>query len=69
MLCPSFGVQRQEALAGIAEFLWTFVQLTNLSSDASTQLLLYGDPNFLDDLERSVLNMPSCFIDRPGRFD
>ena len=40
--CPFFDVQRQDLLAGIAELLRPFVQITNLSNDALTQLLLYG---------------------------
>ena len=39
LLCPSFDVQRQNLLAEIAELLRPFVQITNFSNDALTQLL------------------------------
>ena len=43
LLCTSFDVQRPDLLAGMAKLLRPFVQITDLSNDALTQLLLYPD--------------------------
>ena len=40
LLCPSFDIQRQDLLARVAELLRSFVQITNLSNDVLTQVLL-----------------------------
>ena len=55
LLCPSFDVQRQDLLAGIVELLRPFVQITDLSNDALTQLLLYGDQDLSYDLNKNIL--------------
>ena len=69
LLCPSFDVQRQDLLAGIVELLRPFVQITNLSNDALMQLLLYGDQDLSNDLNRNILEMTLRFIHETGRFD
>ena len=51
LLCPSFDLQRRHLLAGIVELLRPFVQIANLSNDALTQLLLYGDLDLSNDFE------------------
>ena len=51
----SFHVQRQDLLAGIVELLGTFVQITNFSNDALTQLLFYGDQDLSYDLIKNIL--------------
>ena len=56
LLCPSFDVQQRDLLAGIAELLRPFVQITNLSNDALTQLLLYGDQDLSYDLKKIYSN-------------
>ena len=40
------------------------VQITNLSNDSLTQLLLYGD-----ELNKNILKLPLRFIHETGRFD
>ena len=55
LLCPSFDVQRQVLLAGIVELLRPVVQIADLSNDALIQLLLYGDHDLSNDLNRSIL--------------
>ena len=57
LLCPSFDVQRQNLLAGIVELLRPVVQIADLSNDALTQLLLYGDNDLLNNVNRSILEL------------
>ena len=67
LLCPSFDIQRRDLLAGMAELLRPFVQITNLSNDALTQLLLYGDQGLSYNLNKKILSF--WFIHQTGRFD
>ena len=69
LLYPSFDVQRQDLLAGIAELLRPVVQIADLSNDALTQLLLYGDNDLSNNLNRSILELTLSFIHETGRFD
>ena len=68
LLCPSFDVQRQNLLAGIVELLRPFTQITNLSNDSLTHLLLYGDQDLSDELNRNILELTLRFIHETGRF-
>ena len=43
LLCPLFDGHRKDLLARVTELLRPFVQITDLSNDALTQLLLYGN--------------------------
>ena len=69
LLCPSFDVQRQDLHAGMVELLRPFVQITDLSNDALTQLLLYGDQDLSYDLNKNKLELTLSFIRETGRFD
>ena len=69
LFCPSFDVQRHDLLAEIVELLRTFVQITDLSNDALTQLLSYGDHNLSYKLNRNRLQLTLHFIHEIGRFD
>ena len=69
LFCPSFDVQRQDLLAGIAELLRPVVQIADLSNGALTQLLLYGDNDLSNNLNRSILELTLSFIHETGRFD
>ena len=57
LLCPSFDLRHRDLLAGIVELLRPFVQITSLSSDASIQLLLYGDQYLSSDSNRNILEL------------
>ena len=46
-----------------------FVQITDLSNDALTQLLLYGDEDLSYDLNKNILELTLHFIRETGRFD
>ena len=69
LLCLSFDVQRRDLLAEIVELLRPFVQITNLSNDALTQLLLYGDQDLSYDLNKNMLKFSLRFIHETGCFD
>ena len=69
LLCPSFDLQRRDLLAGIEELLRPFVQIASLSNDALTQLLLYGDQDLSNDLNKNILELTLRFIHKTGRFD
>ena len=68
LLCSSFDVQRQGP-SGMIELLRPFVQITDLSNDALTQLLLYGDQDLSNDMNRSILELTLRFLYETGRFD
>ena len=54
---------------GMVELLRPFVQIADLSSDALTQLLLYGDQDLSYDLNKNILELTLRFIHETGRFD
>ena len=56
-------------LAEIVELLRPFVQITDLSNDALTQLLLHGDHDLSYELNRNILQLTLRFIHETGRFD
>ena len=68
LFCPSFDVRRRD-LAEIVELLRPFVQVTDLSNDDLTQLLLYGDQDLSYELNRNILQLTLRFIHETGRFD
>ena len=67
--CPSFDIQRQDLLTGMVELLRPSVQITDLSNDALTQLLLYGDQELSYELNKNILELTLRFIRQTGRFD
>ena len=69
LLCLSLDDQRRDLLAGIEESLRPFAQIANLSNDALTQLLLYGDKDLSCDVNRDILRLTLCIIRETGRFD
>ena len=58
-----------QKFARVAELLRSFVQITDLSNDALTQLLLYGNQDLSNDLNRNILELTLRFIHETGRFD
>ena len=69
LLCPSFDDQRRDLLAGIEELLRPFVQITNLSNNALTQLLLCGDKDLSCEVNRDIHGLTLRFIRETGWFD
>ena len=68
LLCPSFGVQRTDLLAGIYSLVRPYGYV-NLANDILLQILLYGDKNFPNNLNRSILELTIRFIHSTGRFE
>ena len=68
LLCPSFVVQRQNLLAEIFPLLRPF-GYANLSNEVLAQLLLYGDENLPNDVNRNILELTLRFIKETGRLD
>ena len=67
-LCPSFDVQQRDLLAEISQLLQPFVQISNLSNTVLIKLLLYGDKDFSDNINKSILQLKINFIHKTGRF-
>ena len=68
LLCPSFTVQRQNLLAEILPLLRPY-GYANHSNVVLTQLLLYGDENLPNDVNRNILELTFQFIQDTGRLD
>ena len=68
LLCPSFPVQRQNLLAEILPLLRP-LGYANLSNEVLTQILLYGDENLPNDVNRNILELTLKFIQETGRLD
>ena len=68
LLCPSFNVQRRDLLAEISQMLQPFVQITNLSNTTLIKLLLYGDKDFSDSINKSIIQLTIYSIHKTGRF-
>ena len=52
-----FDSQCRDLFAGIVELVRPFIQITNLSIDSLTQLLLCDDQDLSDDLNRDTLEL------------
>ena len=57
-----------DLLAGVSALLRPLGH-TNLSNEFLMQILLYGDKDFTDGLNRDILLLTLCFIHKTGRFD
>ena len=68
LLCPSFDTQRRDLLAGVLALVRPF-GLTNPSNEVLTQLLMYGNKDFPDEINRNILELTLQFIHETGRFD
>ena len=68
LLCPSFAIPRRDLLAGVFALLRPF-GYTNVQNDVLMQILLYGDKNFPNELNKNILLLTLQFIHKSGRFD
>ena len=68
LLCPSFVVPQRDLLTGVLALLRPYGHVNN-SNGALMQVLLYGDKNLSDDLNKSILLLNSNFINQTGRLD
>ena len=68
LLCPSFDIQRRDLLAGVSELLRPFAQINSLSDNVLTQILLYGNRDLSNEVNKSILELTLNFIHKTGRF-
>ena len=68
LLCPSFEVPRRDLLTGVSALLRPLGH-TNLPNDFLMQILLYGDKDFPDGINKDILLLTLRFIHQTGRFD
>ena len=68
LLCPSPEIPRRDLLAGVFALLRPF-GFTNLPNNVLMEILLYGDKNLPNELNKSILLLTLQFIHKSGRFD
>ena len=68
LLSPSFAVQRQNLLAQILPLLRP-LGYANFSNEVLAQILLYGDENLPNDVNRNILELTLKLIQETGRLD
>ena len=68
LLCPSLELPRRDLLAGGSALLRPLGH-TDLSNEFLLQILLYGDKDFPDSLNKDILLLPLPFIHETGRLD
>ena len=68
LLCPSLEVPRRDLLAGVSALLRPLGH-TDLSNEFLMQIVLYGDKDFPDSLNKDILLLTLCFINEIGCFD
>ena len=64
----SFAIPRRDLLAGVFALLRPF-GYTNVQNDVLMQILLYGDKNFPNELNKNILLLTLQFIHKSGGFD
>ena len=67
LLCPSFDIQRQDLLAGVAELLRQFVQIGTLPNNVLVEYFLYGNEELSNDVNRNILEHTLKFIHTTGQ--
>ena len=68
LLCLCFDVHRRDLLAGIVALLRP-LGYVDLANEFLLQLLLYGNKDFPDSVNRHILELILNFIHKTGRFD
>ena len=68
LFCPSFTVPRRDLLIGVLALLRPYGYVNN-SNEALTQILLYGNKNLSNDLNKRILLLTLNFIHQTGRLD
>ncbi len=68
LLCPSFEVQRRNLLVRVLALLRP-LGYVNIPNEVLTQLLLYGDKDLPNDVNKNILELTLEFIKITGRFD
>ena len=65
---PSFIVQQRNLLAKVIDLLCPFIIFADLSNEAQVQLLIYGDNDLPNDVNRAIPEFTLRFIYKIGRF-
>ena len=68
LLCPSFTVPRRDLLTRVLAMFRPYGYVNN-SKEGLTQILLYGDKNLPNDLNKRILLLILNFIHQTGRLD
>ena len=68
LLCPSLDIQRRDLLAGVLALVRPFA-LSNPSNEILTQLLMYANKDFPNEINRNITELTLRFIRETGRFD
>ena len=68
LLCPCFDVHRRDLLVGIFALLRP-LGYVDLANESLLQLLLYGNKDLPDSVDRHILELTLNFIHENGRFD
>ena len=58
-----------DLLAGISVVLRPFVDINSLPNDVLVQILLYGDKDLSNEINKNILKLTLDFIHKTGRFD
>ena len=61
-------MQKQDPLARVTDLLRPFLEITDLPSDLLIHLLLYGDQNLPNELNKNKIELTLRFIYETGRF-
>ena len=68
LLCAAFEIQRRNLLARVFALLRP-LGYVNIPNEPLMQLLLYGDKDFPNDLNKNILELALEFIHETGQFD
>ena len=63
-----FDTQRRDLLSGVLALVRPF-GFTNPSNEVLTQLLMYGNKDFPDEINRNIPELTLKFIHETGRYD
>ena len=70
LLCPSFDVQRRHLLVGVSLLLRPFVEINAPPPNGVlVQILLYGDKELSNEINKNILALTLVFIHNRGWFD
>ena len=53
---------KRDLLTEVTDLLRPFIDFTNLSNETLVQLLLYGDSDLPNDVNRTILELTLCFV-------
>ena len=68
LLCLSFDVQRCDLLVEVSQLLQPFIPISRPSNVVLIKLLLYGDEDLSDIVNKIILQSTVNFIHKTGRF-